>query len=456
MIDKDYLNSLRNKMGIYQIRNLVNGKVYVGSSYNVASRWVEHQHDLRKNEHRNQRLQNSFNKYGEDNFVYEVLEIIESNDKEEQFKREQYWINAKDSCNKKKGYNIQSEVLLIPHLEKAVVCLETQEIFNSIKEAANAKGIDAGSVSCCCHKRKIKVAGGLHWRFYEEYLKMTESEIQEVLFDVKSYPFICLDNGKIYRSWRELPYRKGLVTRCCSYLAKKKYATCDGKQYMFLKDYEKLTKKELEEIRNLKPNTFNSGEVICLETSITYEHARKAMLETGIPDTGILNCCYKKSISILGTHWMFKKEYVQLSSEQVQDIIQKDSYDGNYKPVVCLETKEYFKSGVEASSITGVSVSTIGSMCRNGGVNTVTKGHHFMFLAEYEKLSEQEIKNILNAKPKHVRRVRCVETGETFGSVTEAAKSVGDQTSNISKCCKYPKKICRGYHWEYVEKGEKD
>jgi plasmid stability protein len=67
--------------GIYQIRNLVNGKVYVGQSANLWKRRYEHFSMFRNNKHPNKHLQNAFNKYGEENFVFEIVLICEK-DKE--------------------------------------------------------------------------------------------------------------------------------------------------------------------------------------------------------------------------------------------------------------------------------------------------------------------------------------------------------------------------------------
>jgi group I intron endonuclease len=60
--------------GIYQIRNLINNKIYVGSSINLKNRKNTHFHKLRKNSHSNLHLQNAWNKYGENNFIFEILE----------------------------------------------------------------------------------------------------------------------------------------------------------------------------------------------------------------------------------------------------------------------------------------------------------------------------------------------------------------------------------------------
>ena len=55
---------LYGKSGIYQIKNLVNEKIYVGSAINLYQRKCEHFSDLRKNIHDNPHLQSSYNKYG--------------------------------------------------------------------------------------------------------------------------------------------------------------------------------------------------------------------------------------------------------------------------------------------------------------------------------------------------------------------------------------------------------
>lgn len=59
--------------GIYQIINTVNGGVYFGRSVDVDDRLIHHRNELRRNVHRNKRLQNAWNKYGENAFVFECV-----------------------------------------------------------------------------------------------------------------------------------------------------------------------------------------------------------------------------------------------------------------------------------------------------------------------------------------------------------------------------------------------
>lgn len=62
--------------GIYQIRNIVNNKKYIGSAVNFMKRWRGHKNDLNKNIHSNPILQAAWNKYGESAFVFEIKEIV--------------------------------------------------------------------------------------------------------------------------------------------------------------------------------------------------------------------------------------------------------------------------------------------------------------------------------------------------------------------------------------------
>ena len=90
--------------GVYMIINNVNLKVYVGSSVELNKRKIKHFSQLKNNTHHNRYLQNSYNKYGKENFSFIILE--DNINKEELFKKESEWIFQKDSLNPLKGYNL--------------------------------------------------------------------------------------------------------------------------------------------------------------------------------------------------------------------------------------------------------------------------------------------------------------------------------------------------------------
>ena len=61
-------------VGVYQIKNAVNGKRYVGESLNVAKRWQEHRRDLAMGEHHCKRLQDDYKRYPSVVFRYRIRE----------------------------------------------------------------------------------------------------------------------------------------------------------------------------------------------------------------------------------------------------------------------------------------------------------------------------------------------------------------------------------------------
>lgn len=54
-------------------------------------------------------------------------------------------------------------------------------------------------------------------------------------------------------------------------------------------------------------------------------------------------------------------------------------------------------------------------------------------------------------RKKNPKRVRCIETGEIFDSLAEAARAVGRDRTNICSCLKGRQKTCGGFHWEYYK-----
>jgi group I intron endonuclease len=80
------------KCGVYSIACGSNGRKYVGSTRNTTNRWREHRYDLRHNKHDNPHLQNAWNKYGEEDFIWTMLEETERDDTVLRA-REKFWID---------------------------------------------------------------------------------------------------------------------------------------------------------------------------------------------------------------------------------------------------------------------------------------------------------------------------------------------------------------------------
>ncbi len=86
-------------IGIYKITNKLNGKVYIGQSLNIFKRWGVHG-NINKANNKKQVISKAVEKYGVENFIFEILERCK---KEDLNGREAYWVKTYDSY--KKGYN---------------------------------------------------------------------------------------------------------------------------------------------------------------------------------------------------------------------------------------------------------------------------------------------------------------------------------------------------------------
>lgn len=89
--------------GIYKIENLIDKKVYIGSSVNMTDRERRHFNMLSKGTHDNQHLQNAFNKIGKESFNFQ---IIEECDNSKLIERENFHITSLKSNDSEFGYNM--------------------------------------------------------------------------------------------------------------------------------------------------------------------------------------------------------------------------------------------------------------------------------------------------------------------------------------------------------------
>lgn len=122
----------KGKCGIYKIINTINGKIYVGKSKNIYNRIVGHRNCLRnKSKDENIHLINAWYKYGEDAFIYEVIEELEFNE-DLLREREDYWIVKLDATNKEIGYNLRRD--------SSTGCIVTEETRRRLSESNSGEG----------------------------------------------------------------------------------------------------------------------------------------------------------------------------------------------------------------------------------------------------------------------------------------------------------------------------
>lgn len=75
-------NKYKNNTGIYMIKNLISNKCYIGQTTDrFVERFWNHQWKLINQTHDNIHLQRAWNKYGEANFEFKVLNVCNNDDK---------------------------------------------------------------------------------------------------------------------------------------------------------------------------------------------------------------------------------------------------------------------------------------------------------------------------------------------------------------------------------------
>lgn len=203
-------------IGVYQITNIIDGKIYIGHSEDIIKRWGRHR--IGKG---SLLLGNAIKKHGLENFKFEILEEINNDDKTNEqlktilYQREQYYLDLKQSYVKSVGYNIdkiakynnsgtrsdefKSNIRRI-NLEgnftgKKVFQYDLKGNFimewKSAAEIERCLGFKAENISACCLGKQSH-SNEFIWLF--ELCEITEDKIKKIfsgkrLTEVRQYNF---------------------------------------------------------------------------------------------------------------------------------------------------------------------------------------------------------------------------------------------------------------------------
>ena len=113
-IKRDY-KEREKPAGVFQVKNTVNGKVLLGSSLNLEGPLNGHKFMLTIGSHRNKVLQQEWNEYGVDKFVFEILEVVKVKDdpnfnlSDELTLLEQIWLEELKPFGER-GYNTDKNI----------------------------------------------------------------------------------------------------------------------------------------------------------------------------------------------------------------------------------------------------------------------------------------------------------------------------------------------------------
>lgn len=220
--------------GIYLIKNLVNGKKYIGQSVDIQRRKKEHKYICSES---NQSLKRAYNKYGYDNFSFEVLEECDKSLLDE---REIFWIEKlKPEYNRTRGgrgvtgisFSEETKEKLREAGKKQWNSKTEEEKAQIIKN--NLKGPQVGHSVSEETREKLRNAN-LGKKQSQETIKKRCAKLKGRHRDnsYRNKPVICIETGEVFKSIKDANEKYGLST-LCGHL-KGKYKTCKGKHYRYL------------------------------------------------------------------------------------------------------------------------------------------------------------------------------------------------------------------------------
>lgn len=244
--------------GIYCIQCVKTNKRYVGSSVNIKKRLYYHLNRLRNNKHGNIYLQNAWNKYKEESFIYCILKKCSPKNltkNEEFFIREQGEFNLTKIVDRKNQLNKLTKQKISNKLkgvkksnEHANNIKEAQKIivhqytlkgdyvksFSGLSEVEEKLGISRGDICSCANNKRKKSAGGFLWSYLKQdkinsYKRKPKKE-HFVDKRSKTIIFTSEDEVLIFKSWK----------LACVYFNKTHNHICQyyRKNLKFLKKYK--------------------------------------------------------------------------------------------------------------------------------------------------------------------------------------------------------------------------
>lgn len=284
---------------VYKHTNKINGKCYIGISNNYKKRWGSNGIGYYR-----QSFYRAIKKYGWDNFKHEILfenlTLKEASEKEKEliikYNSIKYGYNDKEGGFD--GISPKATEKAKESNNKKVICLNTNEVFDSIKSAANKYNISSASISRCCRMISNSIKN-MNWMYYEDYIK-NGIKIKDNKTNINNKNVICFETKEIYNSIKEAGEKTNTsissIGKCCNY----KQKTANGFHWFFVEDYKNGNIEILE-----KEKTGKKVKVLCLETNKVYDNLKKAQLDTGSNPSSITRCCNQKQKTSNGFHWKY-------------------------------------------------------------------------------------------------------------------------------------------------------
>lgn len=227
------------RSGIYCIENKINNKKYIGQSISIHERWKKHISELNNNKHHNDYLQKAWNKYGENQFGFYVLEYCDESILDE---KEIYYINLYQTLNRSYGYNLKSG----GQDGGSIYSDDTRKkMSDSVKKAYSNEQLRemrriAALKQWADPEMKNKISGKNNCMYGKTHTDEARKKISEAKIGKPSHrrnttPILCIELDKQFKDATEASKELHIDSSAILKVCRGERKTCGGYHWEFLK-----------------------------------------------------------------------------------------------------------------------------------------------------------------------------------------------------------------------------
>lgn len=429
--------------GIYCIENIKNHKKYIGQSVDIINRWRNHKWSLKSNKHPNNYLQASWNKYGENNFIFYILEkTLFLNEQEE------YWINKLDTYNN--GYNLTIGGDSVTEKFKKKVYMYNVDgafikEFDSLSLAAEYVNGSITTITSCCN-HILNTAYGYIWSFDEKFDVMKQQLAPQNLhrkLQIHKYDsdgnYICsYKNAKEAKEQNNINPNSTKITQCCNGKGKSAYGfhwSYTKKDKIYVDNYKSKIKFKNRKIFKYDLNGTLIEIYDCCE-KLEDDFSKQQI-------ANIITCCVKnkdcniKNPSIShGFIWSFDYKTFNIEDNLSKKAKNKTVYKYDLKGILIDQYNSISEINVSHKEKSAIEMCLSGHSKQSGG-----------YIWSYNSSIEVPNQNFSFKKIPVYQYDKNGNFIKKYESMRDAQIDI--KNNNICACCKGKRKTAGGYIWSY-------
>ena len=297
----------QKKYVLYMHENKINGKKYIG----ITKQQPEVRWKGGSGYKQNPAFWNAIQKYGWDNFEHIIL--LENLTREDAERLEIEYIQQYNTIAQ--GYNISEGGFSGSDTRrKSVLCLELNQIFNTVYDAAdymvNQKGVQVTGApiqAVCTHVKNKHTSAGFHWMYVQEFIDKY-GEINSCTINLaiaeednkyKGYSVMCIETGDIFINCLRVEQLTGITS-----VNEALRGSIQRAGTLHWKKVQKVDNDQIQDI-NFYKNKSIKRPIRNIELNIVYPSVREAarMFKTSCGNISASALGYSKTAK--GYHWEY-------------------------------------------------------------------------------------------------------------------------------------------------------